>query len=311
MKSRQGAVPKIAGAGVCCLDHIFVAPQIAWGRTTHVEDYRVQGGGLVGTALVACARLGAQCRLFSYLGNDDVGIRVAAELAAEGISLAGVLRALRNSSPFSFIHVDSRTGERTIFHRPALVAEDAVLPDFGWIARADALLIDDYYPALSLAAAQTARKNGVPVVADTSINPEERKELFAHIDVLIIPRSVAERYGYSRSLEAAVAAIHKLGPPTIVITLGKEGWVFSSSAGRGRGKAFKVDVLDTTGAGDAFHGAFAYALARGWDVERCSEFAGAVAAIKCTRIGGRTGLPSLDQTLIFLKRKGRLDWAGF
>ncbi|MEW5899896.1 MAG: PfkB family carbohydrate kinase [Acidobacteriota bacterium] len=308
MIPRKSPAPAIAGAGVCCLDHVFIAPQISWGQTTQIQDYRVQGGGLVGTALVACARLGAQCRLFSYLGNDEVGIRVAAELAAEGISLAGVLRGLRGSSPFSFIHVDNKTGERTIFHRPAQVEEDTGLPDFEWIAQSDALLIDDYYPELSLAAAQAARRKGVPVIADTTINPEKRMELFQAIDVLIVPRSFAERYGFGSDLAAAIRAMHRLGPTTVIITLGKEGWVFSSPEEKGHGKAFKVDVVDTTGAGDAFHGAFAYALARGWGVERCAEFAAAVAAIKCTRVGGRTGLPSLTQIMIFLKKKSRLDW---
>jgi len=70
-----------------------------------------------------------------------------------------------------------------------------------------------------------------------------------------------------------------------------------------------VDVVDTTGAGDTFHGAFAYGVARGWDTERCGEFAAAVAAIKCTMPGGRTGLPTLQKALEFLRSRGRLDWA--
>ena len=79
---------------------------------------------------------------------------------------------------------------------------------------------------------------------------------------------------------------------------------FSAPSGRGSGKAFEVDVVDTTGAGDTFHGAFAFGVACGWQIAKCAEFASAVAAINCTKPGGRTGLPTLDQTSEFLKARG-------
>jgi sulfofructose kinase len=303
--------PQIAGAGVCCLDYIFYAPQVPWGETTQVEESREQGGGLVGTALVACARLGASCLLFSFLSHDEVGVRIASELAAEGIKLEGVAGIPDGTSPFSFIHVDRRSGERTIFHRAASGLERTALPDLGRIQDCDALLVDDYYPELALAAARTARRNGIPVVADLTMMPKKNLELFREISGLIAPRSFAVQIGYGEDLPGALQAIHWLGPEIAMITLGREGYVYSSPEGRGRGKAFKVDVVDTTGAGDAFHGAFAYGLARHWEVRRCAEFSAAVAAIKCTKPGGRTGLPTLPQTIHFLKRNGRLSWSGF
>jgi sulfofructose kinase len=309
-RSRKTA-PEIAGAGVCCLDYIFSAPQIPWGETAQVEESRVQGGGLVGTALVACARLGASCRLFSFLSHDEVGVRIASELAAEGIKLEGVAGMPDGTSPFSFIHVHSRSGERTIFHRAASGLERASLPDLGRIQDCDVLLVDDYYPELALAASRMARQKGIPVVADLTMMPKKNLELFGEINVLIAPRSFAVQIGYADDLPGALQAIHWLGPETAMITLGREGYLYSSAEGRGRGKAFKVEVADTTGAGDAFHGAFAYGLARHWEIRRCSEFAAAVAAIKCTKPGGRTGLPALPQTIHFLRRNGRLDWSGF
>jgi len=308
--AQKKKVPRIAGAGVCCLDHIFVTPQIAWGGTTHVDEYRVQGGGLVATALVACARLGASCYLFSFLSPDEVGAQVASELAAEGIKLEGVAGIPQGTSPFSFIHVDSRSGERTIFHRPASGLERAVLPDLSRIAECDVLLVDDYYPELALAAARAARREEVPVVADLTVSLSKCPELFREIDVLIAPRSFAAQLGHAGNLSRALEAIHQLGPKTAMITLGRKGYVYSTPEGQGQGKAFKVATVDTTGAGDAFHGAYAYGLAHQWEVERCAEFAAAVAAIKCTQPGGRTGLPTLPQTLHFLQRNGRLEWSG-
>ena len=302
---------QIAGAGVCCLDYIFYAPQIPWGETAQVVESRVQGGGLVGTALVACARLGASCLLFSFLSHDEVGVQIASELAAEGIKLEGVAGIPLGMSPYSFIHVNHRSGERTIFHQPASGLERTVLPDLDSITDCDVLLVDDYYPELALAAARRARRCGIPVVADLTMMPKKNLELLREISVLIAPRSFAAQIGQGDDLSAALRAIHRLGPETAMVTLGKKGYLYSSSECQGRGKAFKVEVVDTTGAGDAFHGAFAFGLAHGWEIGRCAEFASAVAAIKCTKPGGRTGLPTLPQTIHFLRRNGRLDWAGF
>jgi sulfofructose kinase len=303
--------PTIAGAGIACLDYIFVSRRPSWGETARVEDSLVQGGGLVGTALVACARLGARCRLFSFLSHDETGTRIAAELAREDIRLDGVVAIPGGTSPFSFIHVDSASGERTIFHQPATGVEKARLPDFSVIAKCQALLVDDYYPELALAAAKTARENGVPVIADVAVNPFRGGEFIRYVTVLIAPISLAGRLRNSEDLVGALEAFRGLGPQVVVFTLGADGWVFSGPTGRGRGKAFAVQVRDTTGAGDAFHGAFAYGVARGWEVGRCAEFSGAVAALKCTRPGGREGLPTLAQTIEFLLKNGRLDWSGY
>ncbi|OGD21255.1 MAG: hypothetical protein A2W03_09550 [Candidatus Aminicenantes bacterium RBG_16_63_16] len=308
---KKGAPPAIAGAGIACLDYIFASRRPDWGDTAQVEDFLVQGGGLVGTALVACARLGAKCRLYSFLSNDETGTRIAAGLAREGIRLDGIVAVPGGHSPFSLVHVDSVSGERTIFHRPATNVGKAGIPDLSGIARCQALLVDDYYPELALAAARMARENGVPVIADAAVNPVRNEEFMRHVTVLIAPITVAGRLKNSQELEAALEAFRGLGPETVVFALGPDGWVFSGPKGRGRGRAFAVRVRDTTGAGDAFHGAFAFAMASGWDVERCAEFAGAVAAIKCTCAGGRDGLPSLDQAIAFLEKNGRLDWSGY
>ncbi|MCC6484883.1 MAG: hypothetical protein IT209_08560 [Armatimonadetes bacterium] len=303
------ASPRIAGAGICCLDHIVTAPQVPIGNTGRIRDYRKQGGGLVATALVACARLGAACDLWSLLGDDDIGDEIIDELNDERVSTSCVWRVEGAKSPFSFVHVDSASGERTIFHRQA--------QDLYWnrpaealrgIKHTHALLVDDYYINLSRAAAEVARAGGVPVIAD--MTPDARNdELLQHIDVLIAPRHFAEAMGCADDPAEALETIHGMGPTTAVITLGSEGYVYSDAVGRGGDSAFYVEVVDTTGAGDAFHGAFAYGIACGWDTPRCCEFAAAVAAIKCQHPGGRTGLPTRQQTLEFLKTRGALDWS--
>lgn len=295
--------PRIAGAGVCTLDHIVVSPPVSWGGTAHVSSYLAQGGGLIGTALVACVRLGADCTLFTLLGEDQVGDQILAELVDEGIDVDHVIRAHGGESPFSFIQVDETSGERTIFYRGGTNLEHSPAGvDSSDISACQALLVDDIYLDMSLGAAKAARGLGIPVVADIVPSPRNH-ELLKVTDVLIAPRDYLRMLGCEDDPGSALAAIHGMGPTTAVITLGAGGWVYSDGDGRGAGKAFEVDVVDTTGAGDSFHGAFAYAKAMGWNTRRCCEFASAVAAIKCTKPGGRTGLPSLAETMDFLAER--------
>ena len=300
--------PKIAGAGICCLDYIVASPRVPWGDTAFVTDFQVQGGGLVATALVACARLGAECGLFSLLGDDQIGEQIVAELVAEGVDCAGVPRIPGGASPFSFVHVDDSSGDRTIFHRSgAGLRSGTSLVEFPREMDYQAAVVDEVYPELALAAAKLCREKAIPVVADLIPSPGG-EELLRYVDVLIAPRHYAREIGRENDLDGALDAIHALGPKIAVITLGADGWVYSDGTDSGRGEAFAVDVVDTTGAGDTFHGAFAYGLALGWTTRRCCEFASAVAAIKCTKPGGRTGLPSLPQAMDFLKERSKLEW---
>ncbi len=292
--------PRILGAGLACLDYIVVSPQVPWGDTAIVTEFDMQGGGLVGTALVACARLGAKGTLLTLLGQDNAADLVLKEIEEEGIDTSRVTHIAGGQTAFSFVHVDNTSGERTIFHRPGSKhAEPPKIPDIKDYA---VVLVDDMFLTLALATAKAAKRAGVPVVAD--LGPSEGCGALLHfVDVLIAPRHFVQELGYLGKPEAALSEIHKLGPTTAVITLGSEGWLYSGPSGKGRGKAFKVDVVDTTGAGDAFHGGFAFALAQGWDTAQCCEFAAAVAAIKCTSFGGRSGLPSLEQVEAFLKER--------
>jgi sugar/nucleoside kinase (ribokinase family) len=175
------------------------------------------------------------------------------------------------------------------------------------ISECEVLLIDDIYPELAFSAAQIAKSCNIPIIADMIPGPDNA-DLLRLVDVLIAPKHFAQQVGCDNNLDAALEAIHEMGPGTALITLGADGWAYSDPYSRGKGTGFKVDVLDTTGAGDVFHGAFAYGLTEGWDAARCAEFASAVAAIKCTQTGGRTGLPSLSQALDFLRERSELDW---
>ena len=246
--------------------------------------------------------------MLSLLGDDQTGDMIIAGLREEGIDTSGVVRVAGGQSPLSFVHVDRKTGDRTIFHRSGSGLAGGVLPDLAAIADCDALLIDNYYLELGMAAARTAHANSVPVVADVTTHFKAWRMLRC-VDALIAPEKFTANLGLKGDVVGALKAIRALGPGTAILTRGAEGYVYSCPDSEGTGEAFKVDVVDTTGAGDAFHGGFAYGLARGWDTIRSAEFAAAVAAIKCSREGGRAGLPSLPRALEFLRERGSLDWS--
>jgi sulfofructose kinase len=290
----------ISGAGMACLDYLYIAPETPRGGSAPISDFLIQGGGLVGTALVTCARLGAQAALYARLGKDEVGDRILRELHAEGVDVENVQLCPESTSPFSFIHVDKETGERTIFFRSAHNIPSPIQhPDLRTVTRSNAALVDDSLMDLSLAVASAAKANGIPVVGDMLPN-SRNAELLACVDALIVPRFFLESDGVQGDIDRALDAIRSYGPSIAVITLGESGWVYSSPDGKGRGDAFSVDVVDTTGAGDVFHGAFAFGMASGWGTEMCCRFSAAVAALKCTRMGGRTGIPSYQAAMAFI-----------
>jgi sulfofructose kinase len=301
----QKSTPKIVGAGICCLDYIATAPRPQWGGTTRINNYLRAGGGLVATALVACARLGAQTELISMLGGDKVGGEILEGLRREDLGVAHVKRSKEGLSPFSFIHVDERHGDRTIFHHPGRGLTHHV--DLAVLDGADVLLVDDYYPELVREVVPKAREKGIPIIADTSPTEKDRDWL-AQVDILIAPNDYFNTGDFGYDLDRALDTIHDYGPSTAVITQGAEGWAASHQGNRYRGPAFNVDAVDTTGAGDVFHGAYAFAVAQGWDIPKCAEFSSAVSALKCTQPGGRAGIPNLIQALDFLKEKSVNNW---
>ena len=289
----------VVGVGICCQDTIIKSARPEWGGTAWIHDCSVQGGGLVGSALVACSRLGAHCKVFSLLGTDTVAADIIAGLADEGIDTSGICLIPGGNSPFSVVHVDEVSGDRTIFHRKGVGLTPQTPIDYGAIHNAQVVIVDDIYLDLAISAAKTARSYGIPVVADL-IPDGHQDELLRYVDVIIVPHDYVRNNGFEHDYNRALDSLHGFGAATAVITLGKEGCVYSGSGKRGRLSAFQVDAVDTTGAGDAFHGAYGFAVAMGWDCSRCCEFASAVAAMKCTKTGGRTALPTLSEVEDFL-----------
>ena len=285
----------VVGIGIACLDHLIVVPENSkcGGRIT---DYRTDGGGLTATALVAAARLGAPARLWTCLGDDETGHALVHDLVRQGIDTRGIHFVRGARSPVSIVHVESPSGERVIYHYRGDAFERAgPPPDFSGIEKAAALLVDHCWHTGALLGARRAQKAGVPVIGD--FDPRRDPELAALLDYLIVGESVGESIAPGENIEAALYRLREFGPLSVAVTAGAQGcWYLAGDAAR-HCPAFSVNVVDTTGAGDAFHGAFAFAVAQKWQMDEAIRLACAVGALCCTAMGGRAGLPDLPTAL--------------
>ena len=167
-------------------------------------------------------------------------------------------------------------------------------------------MIDSLHPKAASAAAKMAKDKGFRVVLDTGAFKPHATELFTLADVVIAPEYFTVEYSSGKGIADVAHELLNLGPQIVVITQGENGGFCFTQGGEFAFFGFKVEVVDTTGAGDVFHGAFVYGLLKGWEVKRTATFASAVAAIKCTQLGGRTGIPSLHKALAFLRERDQL-----
>ena len=309
--SPSSQTPDVISVGIATIDYLAAvrrgSPMERLGRE-FVERYGVEGGGIAATAGVASSRLGLRTAHWGCVGRDEAGEAIIAGLKKEGVSTRQVVRVLGGRTTVGFVLVDAATGERRLLFYPGTGPLPRV-PRFPWsqVKRAKAIVLDAWWLALSIEVARRAKATGVPVVAD--VTPADYLSgLLAQVDVVFAPRPAELEEVSAETVAPVLEQLHRYGPSVVGITLGAEGCWYSIGAGPMHQPAFSVQVVDTTGAGDTFHGAIAYGLARGWEVPRTVEFASAVAALKCRALGGRSGIPSLQETLVFLRSSGSSRW---
>lgn len=295
----------IVGLGYTALDYLGIVPHLPEeNRKLELLEFTVQGGGPTATALVTARRLGLTASYIGKVGDDDFGRRMIEELEAEGVDTSSVIVEPDASSQFAFIMVDEHTATRTILWTRGSVSR--IRPeevDLDVIGSARALLVDDLEPAAALAAVRDANDHAVPVVIDAGSLRQGVEEILPHCDYIVASEIFAEQItggnDYLRSLEALLA----FGPEAVVVTLGEKGCVGLSEDGLIEAEGFEIEAVDTTGAGDVFHGAFLFAVLQGWDLYRSCVFSNAVAALKCRALGGREGIPGIEEALSFLEHR--------
>jgi sulfofructose kinase len=267
-----------------------------------------QCGGLTATALVAAARLGSKCAYAGVLGKDDLSSYAMERMRREGIDLTYLLQREEARPVHSFIVVDEKRQTRNIFPNSLrTVGADDHWPSEELIQSTRVLLVDHIGLKGMLRAARIARESNIPVVGDFErVSGPEFQSVLDLADHLILSQSFAQKLTSKSAPGDALKALWTSSRKALVITCGKEGCWYISSADPEQPRhqpAYIVRTVDTTGCGDVFHGAYAFALARGLELDHRIRMASAAAALKATQPGGQAGIPDRTTVEKFLQER--------
>ena len=276
----------------------------------YMRSMSFQGGGNVCTALAAASSLGAKCAIMGVIGDDLFARANRRDFEYHGIDMSHLRTEPGRRSNFSICISEREVDGKEFIIYPSRYEE--IRPeelDVSFLSAAKMLHVGGFVTPAMAEAADIVHAAGGKVSVDAAYYRPDIYENFHRLDIVIASetywRAMCAATG-EMTVEEAVRYIASKGPETAVITLGEKG-----CQGVCRGKvfslpAFRVDVVDSTGAGDVFHGAYDWAYLQGWDAETCARFSSAVSAIKCTRMGGRAGIPD-RATVERFQETGEID----
>lgn len=282
----------------------------AWDRLLLFEHYpgldqKVQaiasaasGGGPVPTALAILSRLGGRAAFIGSAGDDSEGLRIHRDLESFGVDVKNLFFRPQRRSAQAYIWVDQKDGRRTVALDPG--DAESVKPEelpANLIAHTPLLLMDGRDVESCLMAAKLCHEGGGQVVLDAGSPRDRIEELLAVTDHAVVSQSFVRGTFPGAWIREVLRKIQALGPATVVVTTGSHGGQWRDGLDSGRYAAFDVNVVDTTGAGDAFHGGYLYGLLKGWNIEKRCKFAAGVAAGVCRGLGGRATAPSYPEVL--------------
>ncbi len=299
------------GFGMNVVDYLSILdPYPGVDEKVEVIESTMQGGGPVPTAMATLARLGSKVAYIGKVGDDPEGRFVKAELEKEGVNTDYLMVDKAGKTSKAFIWVDKGTGKRTValdktksnhVEASELAFTNSISTRF--------LHIDGREPEVDIFLSRWAKKLGAEVSLDVGSLRSGVESVFPFVDHLIVSKRFG--CGFTRLSDhfSACKQLMKEGFETAVVTIGEDGCVCASarepkmSGGEDQvlqSPGFPVKVVDTTGAGDVFHGAFIYGLLEKWDLKKTAQFACATAAMKCTKLGGRAGIPNLAEVTNFI-----------
>jgi len=286
----------VLGLGAIALDDLLYLEHFPEADTKMpVLDSVRQGGGLTATALVAVARLGGRAAYAGLLGTDSLSREAIEGLEAEGVDCEHVQRREGAGPVKAVVLIDRTSGSRTILYDSRHFGiRDPQSVDDALLARTRVFFLDGRIASAGVVLAARARRLGIPVVADVErLIDEGVQDMMALSDHLIVGQRLAEQVTGESDPARACEALWRDNRTAAIVTAGERGsWYRTAGQPVRHQPIFPVEVVDTTGCGDVYHGAYALQLARGEPVEACVRYAAAVAALKATRPGGRTGIPS-------------------
>ncbi|RKX25627.1 MAG: hypothetical protein DRP45_05495 [Candidatus Zixiibacteriota bacterium] len=263
----------------------------------------VQGGGPVPNVMIGLKRLGYRSALITAMADDMVGHLGVKELKAEGVDVRHIVYK-RGTSDTDVGIIERGSGRRTmVLNRVIHVSPRDVVVSRYPIPRVIHLDGRDLDACAKLA--RWGHRAGAVICFDVGSVRNDVSPIFGLIDHLVVADSYALSFMGARTARKAIEKLQNYCPGTVVVTEGLKGSVGCESGQFVRVPAFKVHSVDGTGAGDAFHTGYIYGLLNGFDLAERLEFGAAIAALKCTQMGARTGLPTLSQAQHFLQNRPR------
>ncbi len=295
----------VFGFGHCCIDYLLVLdPYPDKGKKGEVVESLIIGGGPIPTALQCLARFGKTTRFCGKVGDDPDGRQIIAELTSSGVDCDLMIVDPEVKTARAYISIDPHSGIRT-------VALD--VRRFNWIrseqfdpklaADCRIFFTDGRAFEASLQGLKTAREAGVTTVFDSGSVRPGFYQMLPFIDYVVVSRDLAETFRPGVSPRLLAQMLVEKGAGCGIVTDGENGAYSFDSKQERHHPGYHVEVYDSTGAGDVFHGAFIYGLLEEWEFERAIDFANAAAALSCRKLSGRKGIPSLDDVSRFISNR--------
>jgi sulfofructose kinase len=292
----------VVGMGLNAVDFLTVVPEFpTLNSKMEILQFSKQGGGQVATAMVALSRWRVRTKYIGKVGGDELGQFSLHSIHEEGVNVSSVTIEPNASNQLAIIIVDGVSGKRTIlwdrderltYREGELRKED--------VCSGKLLHLDGHDLRAAIQCVKWAREEGIPTVIDIDKVEPLTSELIREIDFVITSSRFPSLFTGISDRENALIELQKQIPGFLCATLGHEGAMAFIGKQILHVEGFHINVVDTTGAGDVFHAGFIYGLLQNWEVTEILRFANAAAALKCRDLGGRRGIPTLEEVQKFL-----------
>ncbi len=287
---------------------VFGLGQCAWDYIGQIEKYPspdtkcemssmvMLGGGPVATAMVALTRWGFSCSFCGVIGDDFFGRQIIDSLLEENVDTNQIIIRDGFDSQYAFIVAEKNGGQRTIYwRRPTGQPVKPEELNYDMIRQARVFHTDGLFPAASISAARVAKETGAVVVTDAGTLREGMLELARYSDYFIVSEVFARDFVKENDPQKACKELQNLGPEIVGVTLGDRGYLVLNHNDWIKRPAYQLNAIDTTGCGDLFHAGITLGVLKGWDLEKTLDFSAWAAACVSTKLGGRAGIPSVDE----------------
>ena len=299
---------KVVGIGSALFDIIMYSDKFPSEDTKlRAEESITQGGGPCSTALVALSVLGIESEYIGNVGDDQYGKAIVDDFKKYGVNCSRVKIDKGKQSANSFVLCNTAKGSRTCVYSLGTLSEpnyeESELEDI--LSSASVLHLDGYHHDLAMRAAKIVHKNGGIVSLDAGTIRDQIEDFLNVSDWIIASEEFALKITKKENAEDACHELAKKYDSSITaVTCGKRGGVFKSKDMSGSYPIYDVEVVDSNGAGDVFHGAFIAAILNGFDLKKSCCFASGVSSLKCEKKGARAGVPTFEEACVFLRSQG-------